>query len=144
MCWCARVYRRKSNVSIATKKGMHDAIVVPTALYDSEAWVLENKVKNRLDVAKISCLRSMCGVTWRNRVKNKEIRRRCGRQRSLSEKGEAEVLSCGGLDIILKKEWRGKRLVKKIYRADVEGNRRRGRPRIRWMDGGKAVWIIEG
>ena len=29
----------------------------------------------------------------------------------------------------------GERLVKKIYRADVEGNRGRGRPRRRWMDG---------
>ena len=28
----------------------------------------------------------------------------------------------------------GERLVKKIYRAEVEGNRRRGRPRRRWMD----------
>ena len=31
----------------------------------------------------------------------------------------------------------GERLVKKIYRAEVEGNRGRGRPRRRWMDGVK-------
>ena len=31
----------------------------------------------------------------------------------------------------------GKRLVKKIYRTEVEGNRGRGRPRRRWMDGVK-------
>ena len=29
------------------------------------------------------------------------------------------------------------RLEKNIYRAEVEGNRRRGRPRRRWMDGVK-------
>ena len=29
------------------------------------------------------------------------------------------------------------RLVKKIYRAEVDGNRGRGRPRRRWMDGVK-------
>ena len=31
----------------------------------------------------------------------------------------------------------GERLVKKIYQAEVEGYRRRGRSRRRWMDGGK-------
>ena len=31
----------------------------------------------------------------------------------------------------------GERGVKKIYRADVEGNRGRGRPKRRWMDGVK-------
>ena len=31
----------------------------------------------------------------------------------------------------------GEILVKKIYEAEVEGNRRRGRPRRRWMDGVK-------
>ena len=29
--------------------------------------------------------------------------------------------------------------MKKIYRAEVEGNRRRGRPRRRWMDGVKGL-----
>ena len=38
-------------------------IVVPTTLYDSEASVLENEVKNRVEVAGMSCLRSMCEVT---------------------------------------------------------------------------------
>ena len=62
------------------KKGMYEGIVVPTALYGSEAWMLENKVKNRMDVTEMSCLRSMCGVTRRDRVRNEEIRRRCGLQ----------------------------------------------------------------
>ena len=70
-----------------TKRGIYEGIVVPTALYGSEAWVLEKKVKKRTDVAEMSCLRSMCGVTRRDRVRNEEIRKRCGLQRSLSERG---------------------------------------------------------
>ena len=49
--------------------------------------------KNRMDVAELLCLRSMCGVTRRDKVRNKEIRRcACGLQRSLSERGKAAVL----------------------------------------------------
>ena len=48
---------KNRNVSMETKRSMHDGIVVPTALYGSEAWVLENKVKNRMDVAEMSYLR---------------------------------------------------------------------------------------
>ena len=48
------VWKNRS-VSMKTKK-----IVVPTALYSNEAWVLlENKVKNIMDVAEMSSLRSM-------------------------------------------------------------------------------------
>ena len=37
---------KNRNVSIETKRGMYEGIVVLTALYASEDWVLENKVKN--------------------------------------------------------------------------------------------------
>ena len=53
---------KNRNVSMETKRGMYEGIVVPTALYGSEAWVLDNKVKNRMDVAEMSCLRSMYQV----------------------------------------------------------------------------------
>ena len=83
---------------------------VPAALYGGEAWVLENKVKNRMNVAKTSCLRSMCEVTRRDRVRNEEIRRRCGLQKSLSERREAAVLRL--FEHVERME--GERLVKKI------------------------------
>ena len=95
--------------------------------------MLENKVKNRMDVAEMSCLRSMCGVTRRDRVRNEDIRRRCRLQRSLRERGKAAVLRRFGHV----ERMEGERLVKKIYRAEVESNRGRGRPRRRWMDGVK-------
>ena len=74
----------------------------------------------------MSCLRRMrqgeiC------RVKNEEIRRRCGLQRSLSERGEAAVLRW--FRPIERME--GKWLVKKIYREEVEGNKGRSRSRRR-------------
>ena len=102
---CADVLKsvwKNRKVSMETKRNMHEEIVEPTTLYVSEAWVLENKVKNRIDVAEMSCVRSMCGVRRRDRLKNEKIRRRCGLQRSLSKRGEAAVLRRGGLDRLKK------------------------------------------
>ena len=68
---CAGVFKsvwKNRNVSMETKRGMHEGIVVPTALYGSEVWVLENKVKNRMDVAEMLFFRSMCGVTRRDEI----------------------------------------------------------------------------
>ena len=76
----------------------------------------------------------------RDRVRNEEIRRRCGLQRSLSERGEASVLRWFGHV----ERMEGERLVKKIYRAEVEGNRARGRPRRRSMDGMKGCLSDRG
>ena len=57
---------------------MYEGIIPPTALYGSEAWVLENKVKNRVKEAEMSRLRSMCEVTSKGRVRNEVIRRDVG------------------------------------------------------------------
>ena len=62
-----------------------------------------------MDVAEMSCLRSMCGVTRRDRVRNEVIRRKCGLQRSLSEREEAVVLRW--LELVERME--GERLVEK-------------------------------
>ena len=66
-------------------------------------------------------------MTRRDRVRNEEIRRRCGLQRNLSERGDAALLRWFGHI----ERMEGERLVKKNYRAEVEGNREKGRPRRR-------------
>ena len=83
---------KNRNVSMETKRSMYEGIIIPTALYGTEAWVLGNNVKNRIDVVEMSCLRSMRRLMKRDRVRNEEIRRKCGLQKSLSEREEAAVL----------------------------------------------------
>ena len=54
----------------------------------SETWGLNAREKRRLNVMEIKCLRSICGVIVKNRIRNEEIRRRVGVQVDLLGRAE--------------------------------------------------------
>ena len=66
--------------------------------------------------------------------------RGCGFQKSLSERGKAAVVWWFGHI----ERMGGGRLMKKIYREEMEGNRGRGRVRRRWVDGVKGCFSDRG
>ncbi len=61
---------------MSTKRRLYEGIVVPMALYGAETWNMGAAERKRLNVMKMRCLRSMCGVTQMDRVRNEEVRRR--------------------------------------------------------------------
>ena len=88
-------------------------------------------IGKRLNVLEMSCLRKMCGVTLRDRIRNEEIRNRCGVKKSLSVRGEESICRLYGHLERMSDE----RLTKKIHCAVVEGSRSKGRPRKKWKEG---------
>ncbi len=86
------------------------------------------------------CLRSMCGVTRMDRVRNDEVRRRKGVVRELAERTEQGVLRWFGYVERMVEE----RLVKKITRSNLRGVRPRGRPLMEWLDCLKRVLGARG
>ena len=121
---------KKRRLSIDAKVGMYDAIVEPSLLYGSEVWVLNAQEGKRVQAVEMNCMRNICGVRRIERVRNEEIRRRCGKNVSTSEKVEQNVLRWFGHIERMSDE----RLVKRMYNSDILGARRRGRPRKRWVD----------
>src|SRR5215469_15156861 len=75
-------------------------------------------------------LRSMCGISIRDRIRNERIRERYGWERGLVCRYEQSVLKCYGHVIRRGEDSLGGRVIM----GSVEGNRGRGRPRRRWMD----------
>ena len=120
-------------VGMNAKRALYESIIVPTVLYGGEAWGLRQAERNRLDVMEMMCLRSMCGVTRRDRVENVEVRRRVGVDRSMAVRAEERVLSWFGH----MERMSGERLTKRVYESEVGGARRRGRPPKGWMNGVK-------
>ena len=122
---------KNGGLGMGAKKMLYEGIVVPTALYGSETWGLKEVERKKLNVFEMGCLRSMCGVTLWDRVRNEEVRRRVHVERELSDRVDQSVLRWFGHVERMDEE----RLVKRVMNSDVEGNRPRGRPRFGWADG---------
>lgn len=123
------------NVTLEVKRELYERIVVPTVMYGSETWAMRAEEKNKLDVTEMNCLRSMCGVTRRDRVRNEVVRRRVGVPETLSKRVDRKVLKWFGHVERMGSE----RLTKRVYTSEVRGTRGRGRPRLRWIDGVKSA-----
>ena len=127
-------------LGMGVKKMLYEGIVVPTALYGAETWNMGVADKKRLNVMEMRCLRSMCGVTRMDRVRNEEVRRRTGVVRDLAGRAEQCVLRWFGH---VERMEEG-RLVKRIVRSSGKGGNLRGRPRKGWMDSVKEAVKVRG
>ena len=106
---------------------------MPTVTYGSELWGMKESERQKLNVFEMRCLRSMCGVTRWDRLRNTQVRDRTGVNKELAERVDKNVL-----------RWFGHvermddgRLLKRVVNARVNGRGARGRPRLGWMDGVK-------
>jgi exonuclease III len=75
----ARLWRN-GGISLKTKMKIYNAAVISTLLYGSESWCLNKSDLDSLEVFQMSCLRSICGISLRRRIRSEEIRRICSDQ----------------------------------------------------------------
>ena len=73
-----RAVTRNRSVSMEVKRSLHGSVLIPSMTYGSETWAMLERQKSRLRGVETSYMRSACGVTWRDRRTNEELRERCG------------------------------------------------------------------
>ena len=61
------------SVNFKAIRELYERVVVPTVMYGSEAWGLRVEERRKLDVMEMRCLRSMCGVTRMDRLRNEVV-----------------------------------------------------------------------
>ncbi len=88
----------------------------------------------------MSYLRSACGVTWRDKQANDEVREWCGVSVDVLENVKRNTLMWFGHVEHMGSE----RMTKVVYESEVDRQRGRGRPRVRWMDGVKRYMSESG
>ncbi len=94
-----RVFKCTS-LGVNAKRRLYEGVVVPTALYGAEIWNMGAAERRRFNVMEMRCLRSMCGATRMDRVRNDEVRRKTEVVRELAKRAEqvrsvAVVWACG-------------------------------------------------
>ena len=49
-------------LGIKMKKSLYEGVIVPTALYGTEAWGMRNAGRRKVNVLEMKCLRSLVGM----------------------------------------------------------------------------------
>ena len=120
---------------IKAKNCLCEEVIVPTALYGTEAWGLRSAERRKVNVLEMKCLRSLVGVSRMDRFRNEKVRRGAGIEMELACRADQRVLRWFG-HVERTDEYR---MARRVLMAEVSGGLIRGRPRLSWMDGVKVA-----
>ena len=105
-------------------------MVFPVVMYGCESWAIKKAECWRIDAFELCCWRRLLRVPWTERRSNLSILKEISPEYSLE-----------GLMLKLKPQyfshlmWRTDSVEKTLLLGRVEGRRRRGRQRMRWLGG---------
>ena len=113
-----------------TKVRLVKAMVFPVVMYGCESWTIKKAECRRIDAFELWCWRRLLRVPWTARRSNQSTLKEVSPEYSLE-----------GLMLKLKLQYFGHlmrrtdSLEKTLMLGKTEGGRRRGRQRMRWLDG---------
>ena len=106
------------------------AMVFPIAMYGCESWTIKKTECQRLDAFELQCWWRLLRVPWTARWSNQSILKEISP--GISLEGMMLKLKLQYLGHLM---WRVDSLEKTLMLGGIGGKRRRGRPRMRWLDG---------
>ena len=121
---------KSRDISLPTKVHLAKAMVVPVIMYGWESWTVKTAESQRIDAFELWCRRRLLRVHWTARRSNQSILKEISPACSLER-----------LMLKLKLQYFGHlmrkvdSLEKTLMLGGIGGRRRRGRQRMRWLDG---------
>ena len=117
-------------ITLPTKVCLVKAMVFPIVMYGCESWTIKKAECWRIGTFELWCWRSLLRVPWTARRSNQSVLKEISPEYSL----EALMLKLK-FQYLGHLMWRTDSLEKTLMLGKIEGRRRRGRQRIRWLDG---------
>ena len=117
------------DINLPTKVHLFKAMVFPVVMYGYETWTIKRAERWRIDDFELWCWRRLLRVPWTARRSNQSILKEISPEYSLE-----------GLWLKLKLQYFGHlmgrtySLEKTLMPGKIEGRRRRGWQRMRWLD----------
>ena len=118
------------DITLPTKVCLVKAVIFPVVMYGCESWTIKKTEHWRIDAFEMWCWIRLLRVPWTSRRSNQSILKEISRGCSLE-----------GLMLKLKLQYfshmmqRADSFGKTLMLGKIEGRRRRGCQRIRWLDG---------
>ena len=105
-------------------------MVFPVVMYGCESWTIKKAKHWRINAFELWCWRRLLWVSWTARRSNQSILKEISPEYSLE--GLMLKLKLQYFDHLM---WRADSFEKTLMLGKVEGRRRRGQQRMRWLDG---------
>ena len=128
--WKKSYDQPRQHITLPTKVHLVKAMVFPVVMYGCESWTIKKAECWRIDAFELRCWRRLLRVPWTARRSNQSILKEISPEYSLE-----------GLMLKLKLQYFGQlmqrtdSLAKTIMLGKVEGRKRRGWQRMRWLNG---------
>ena len=68
---------KSHDITLTTKINVYRAVIIPSLTYGSEAWTPYRRQIKTLDAFHLRKLRSICKISWKDKVTNHEVLSRC-------------------------------------------------------------------
>ena len=121
---------KSRDITLPTKVCLVKAMVFPVVMYGCESWTVKKAERQRIDAFEVRCWRRVLRVLWTARRSNQSILKEI-----------SPGCSWEGLMLKLKLQYFG-HLMRRVDSLEktpmlggIGGRRRRGRQRMRWLDG---------
>ena len=121
---------KSRDISLPTKVHLVRAMVFPVVMYGCESWTVKKAEHRRFDAFELWCWRRHLGVPWTARRSNQSILKEISPGCSLE--GQMLRLKLQYFGHLMQ---RADSFEKSLMLGKIEARRRRGRQRMRWLDG---------
>ena len=125
-----RQHIKKQTDYFATKVHLVKAMVFPVVMCGCESWTIKKAEHQRIGGFQLWCWRRLLRVPWTARRSSQSILKEMSPECSLE--GLMPKLKLQSFGLLMR---RGDSLEKTLMLGKIEGGRRRGRQRMRWLDG---------
>ena len=115
---------KSKEITLPTKVSLLKAMVFPVVMYGCESWTMKKAEHRRIDAFELWSWRRLLRVIWTARRSNQSILKEISPEYSLE-----------GLMLKLKLMQRADSFEKTLMLGKIEGRRRKGQQRMRWLDG---------
>ena len=121
---------KSRDITLPTKVRLVKAMVFREVMYRCESWTIKKAERQRIDAFELWCWRKLLRVSWTAWISNQSILKEISPEYSLKRLMLKLRLQYFGHLL-----WRADSFEKSLMLGKIEGRRKRGQQRMRWLDG---------